>query len=253
MQHLVVVVEGISLWIDRGRCWDVLFPETIDPEQQHIPRLEGRADGTMFIPPTSLLGLTLDLTELAHGTEEKFTPSWMIPIESNAHQTPAPGIDVATHAGVVASVRIPKGHLAAASSREPGIVDYGTKHGLVIDFASRWSTSTNAERVEAVLRDRATQNERARIAMHGEGQVVTLLIQNRTQVEHDNPDSIGKSQPGDPLLEVCDVHRLLGMPDEPFAFFRGKAFARDSATPPGAQANAVRVDPDKLCPNCYLI
>lgn len=241
MLHLVVVVEGISLWINRGSFWDVLFPKAADTNHQHIPILEGLASSGSFLNKTDLTGHTLDLSHLPSGDGHTPPPHWMIPVRASASTS---------WANVIGSVRLPKGHLAPAGAKPAGLVDYGSHIGLNIDYGARWSMTFQQEGIDVVLRTLSDQSVVNPLQLPSGEAFVTLLIQNRTKQEHDFPDQIEKSKPGEEIKEVGDVHRILGMSDKPLPVFKGRSSA---PTPAASSPSGAIVDPDKLCPPCILI
>lgn len=252
MQHLVVVVEGISLWIDRGTFWDVLFPRSRDYNAQHIPILDGYVGGDKFLSAISLSERTLDLLHIAAGSSVSGRPYWMLPVAST-HKAPAYDIDARTSINVLSSLRLPKCQLSPLGPKVYGPVSYAGGDRHFVDYGTRWMTTTPAHACWAVIRDRTTLAELQTEPLIGLGRQVALIIRNRTEQEHKQPDKTIPTKKNDNLNEVQDVHRLLDLNGVPLPIYLGEDLGRAQMTAfPYAEADP-RVDTDKLCVHCYLL
>ncbi len=255
MQHLEVVIEGVCLWIDRGTWWDVLFPKADASSDQHIPLLTGEVADVTIIPGCSLVEQTLDLVHLAPGASTRPPLHWMLPVDAPAHRAPAHALDVAQSTDIVASVRLPKARLAPVRVFQVGPVHYGSNPPQDLDYGTRWSSPIESGSGRAIFRDRKSQAAIGEELLNAPGRLITLRIRNRTKREHATKKNPNPTKKGDRLREVGDVHRLVELPaeEEDLPQYNGDDLDGSTLNPVSLDLREIRVDPEKLCPHCYLL
>ncbi len=264
MGIVMLVHQGLGLWIDRGNHWEILFPAAEnwarlhgkDPIEAHEPTfLYQMTGGVARIP---LRGHTLDLRSIGSGVPSAILPQPFTIALKAEHGSPATHRDPLSQFPhqVAARVLLPPGVRSPAAFPLTGPATFDRETGLLLAYATSWSADCNRTSVTVEITGPSPQT----IRLTGDAaqpDLISIGIENLSASDMDG-SAAGSDVDMDFAAHYLLTRTVASMPEAaPVPTLKSGSGPSTPLTnaAPGRIANdmSTKARPDRLCSSASLI